>query len=29
MNRRELLQQVAWMMGGAISAPAILGVLGG
>ncbi len=29
MNRRELLQRVAWMMGGAISAPAVLGVLGG
>ena len=29
MNRRELLQRVAWMMGGAISAPAALGVLGG
>jgi gluconate 2-dehydrogenase gamma chain len=29
MNRRELLQQVAWMMGGAVSAPAILGVLSG
>jgi gluconate 2-dehydrogenase gamma chain len=29
MNRREALQQVAWLMGGAISAPAILGVLNG
>jgi gluconate 2-dehydrogenase gamma chain len=29
MNRREALQQVAWFMGGAISAPAILGVLNG
>ena len=29
MNRRELLQQVAYLMGGAISAPAILGVLNG
>jgi glucoside 3-dehydrogenase (cytochrome c) hitch-hiker subunit len=29
MNRREAIQQVAWLMGGAISAPAILGVLGG
>ena len=29
MNRRELLQRVSWMMGGAISAPAVLGVLGG
>jgi gluconate 2-dehydrogenase gamma chain len=29
MNRREVLQQVAWMMGGAISAPAILGMLNG
>lgn len=29
MNRREALQQVAWLMGGAISAPAILGVLSG
>lgn len=29
MNRRELLQQVAWLMGGAVSAPAILGVLNG
>ena len=29
MNRRELIQRVAWMMGGAISAPAVLGVLNG
>ena len=29
MNRREAIQQVAWLMGGAISAPAILGVLSG
>jgi hypothetical protein len=29
MNRRELLQRVAWLMGGAISAPAMLGVLNG
>ena len=29
MNRRELIQQVAWLMGGAVSAPAILGVLNG
>jgi gluconate 2-dehydrogenase gamma chain len=29
MNRREALQQVAWLMGGAVSAPAILGVLSG
>jgi hypothetical protein len=29
MNRREVLQQVAWLMGGAVSAPAILGVLNG
>jgi hypothetical protein len=29
MNRRELLQRVTWMMGGAISAPAVLGVLSG
>jgi hypothetical protein len=29
MNRREALQQAAWLMGGAISAPAILGVLNG
>lgn len=29
MNRREALQQVAWLMGGAISAPALLGVLNG
>ena len=29
MNRREALQQVAWLMGGAVSAPAILGVLNG
>ena len=29
MNRRELLQRVAVLMGGAISAPALLGVLNG
>jgi gluconate 2-dehydrogenase gamma chain len=29
MNRREALQQVAWLMGGAISAPAVLGILNG
>ena len=29
MNRRELIQHVAYLMGGAISAPAILGVLNG
>ena len=29
MNRREALQQVAWLMGGAVSAPAILGLLNG
>lgn len=29
MNRREVLRQVAWLMGGAISAPAVLGVLKG
>jgi gluconate 2-dehydrogenase gamma chain len=29
MNRREALQQVAWLMGGAISAPALLGILNG
>jgi gluconate 2-dehydrogenase gamma chain len=29
MNRREALRQVAWLMGGAISAPAVLGVLKG
>jgi gluconate 2-dehydrogenase gamma chain len=29
MNRRELLQRVAYLMCGAISAPAVLGVLGG
>ena len=29
MNRREVLQQVAWLMGGAVSAPAILGILNG
>jgi gluconate 2-dehydrogenase gamma chain len=29
MNRRELIQRVAWLMGGAISAPAVLGVLNG
>jgi gluconate 2-dehydrogenase gamma chain len=29
MNRRELLQQVASLMGGALSAPAVLGILAG
>ena len=29
MNRRELLQRVAWLMGGTISAPAVLAVLNG
>ena len=29
MNRRELIQRVAWLMGGAISAPAVLGMLNG
>jgi gluconate 2-dehydrogenase gamma chain len=29
MNRRELLRRVAYLMGGAISAPAVLGVLNG
>src|SRR4029453_17891267 len=29
MNRRELLQRVAMLMGGAISAPAVLGILNG
>jgi gluconate 2-dehydrogenase gamma chain len=29
MNRRELLQQVAWLMGGAACAPAVLAVLNG
>ena len=29
MNRRELLQRVAWLMGGTISAPAVLGMLNG
>ena len=29
LNRRELLQRVAGLMGGAISAPAVLGVLNG
>ena len=29
MNRRELLQQVALLMGGAVCAPAVLGVLNG
>lgn len=29
MNRREAIQQVAWLMGGAVSAPAIFGVLNG
>jgi gluconate 2-dehydrogenase gamma chain len=29
MNRRELLQRVAMLMGGSISAPAVLGILNG
>jgi len=29
MNRRELLQQVAWLMGGAVATPAVLAVLNG
>lgn len=29
MNRREAIRQVAWLMGGVVSAPAILGVLSG
>lgn len=29
MNRRELIQRVAYLMGGAVSAPAMLGVLNG
>lgn len=29
MNRRQVLQRVAYLMGGAISAPAVLGVLSG
>ena len=29
MNRRELLQKVAWLMGGTLSAPAVLAVLNG
>jgi gluconate 2-dehydrogenase gamma chain len=29
MNRRELLSQVAYLMGGAVSAPAILGLMSG
>lgn len=29
MNRRQVLQRVAYLMGGAISAPAVLGVLNG
>lgn len=29
MNRRELLQRVAWLMGGTLSAPAALAVLNG
>jgi hypothetical protein len=29
MNRREAIKQVAWLMGGVVSAPAILGVLSG
>lgn len=29
MNRRQVLQRVAYLMGGAVSAPAVLGVLSG
>ena len=29
MNRREVLERVAWLMGGAISTPAVLAVLNG
>jgi hypothetical protein len=29
MNRREVIQQVTWLMGGAISAPAVLAILNG
>lgn len=29
MNRREALQRAAWLMGGTLSAPALLGVLNG
>ena len=29
MNRREALQQVAWLMGGTLSAPALVGMLDG
>jgi gluconate 2-dehydrogenase gamma chain len=29
MNRREVIQQVTWLMGGTISAPAVLAVLNG
>ncbi|MFL6550891.1 MAG: gluconate 2-dehydrogenase subunit 3 family protein [Povalibacter sp.] len=29
MNRRELLQQVAYLMGGAVSAPTLLGLMSG
>ncbi|HMN46022.1 MAG TPA: gluconate 2-dehydrogenase subunit 3 family protein [Povalibacter sp.] len=29
MNRREALQQAAWLMGGALSAPALMGILNG
>lgn len=29
MNRRQVVQHVAWLMGGAISAPAVLGILSG
>jgi gluconate 2-dehydrogenase gamma chain len=29
MNRREAIKQVAWLMGGAVSAPALLGILNG
>lgn len=29
MNRREAIQRVAWLMGGAVSAPTVLGILSG
>ena len=29
MNRRELLQRVAWLMGGTVATPAVLAVLNG
>ena len=29
MNRREAIKRVAWLMGGALSAPALAGMLGG